>query len=742
MGRSVPRREGHDKVTGATAYVDDLSLPGMWHGVTVRSPVARARLLGVELGEGVPWHEFAIVGPDDLPGPNVVKLIDTDQPLLAADEIRHCDEPVLLLAHPDRAMAERGRAAVRLRLEPLPAVTSLDDALRGDVVVWGRDNVFREYRTAKGDVDAALADPDVVVVEGVYETGAQEQMYIEPQGMIAQFDAERGVTVRGSLQCPYYVHAALVALFQLPPQQVRVIQTATGGGFGGKEEYPSVIAAHAAVLARKAGHPVKLIYDRVEDVRATTKRHPSRTHHRTAVRRDGTLVAMDIDFIIDGGAYLTLSPVVLSRGAIHSAGPYRCEHVRIRARAIATSHPPHGAFRGFGAPQSVFALERHLDVIAARLGLDPAALRRKNLLQPGEQTAVGQVVREPIALDRVLDRALALSHWHERRAAHEAFNRSTDGPLRRGIGVATFMHGAGFTGAGEVHLASVAQVQAERDGTLTVLAASTEIGQGTNTVFAQIVADAAGLPLSRVRVGQPDTAVVPDSGPTVASRTTMVVGTLLRRATASLRQTLRDAGLLPAGTGPVDPEVFTQAVARYLADHEQLRGEARYEPPPGIAWDEKAFRGDAYASYAWAAYVADVTVDLRTAEVRVDDFVAVQEVGRVVNPVLAAGQIEGGVAQAIGWALFEQVVYRDGRVANPQMTNYIIPTAVDTPPIRVEFMPPFLGDDAPSKGIGELPMDGPAPAILAAVQHATGAVPTAIPMLPEQLAQVLQEAQS
>jgi CO/xanthine dehydrogenase Mo-binding subunit len=212
------------------------------------------------------------------------------------------------------------------------------------------------------------------------------------------------VTVRGSLQCPYYVHTALVALFGLPPERIRVIQMATGGGFGGKEEYPSILACHAAVLAKKAGRPVKMVYDRIEDVAATTKRHPSRTRHRTAVRKDGTLVAMDIDFLIDGGAYVTLSPVVLSRGAIHAAGPYRCEHVHVRARAVATSSPPHGAFRGFGAPQSIFALERHMDRIAATLGIDPVALRRKNLLRKGERTAVGQEIREDVDLDAVIDR--------------------------------------------------------------------------------------------------------------------------------------------------------------------------------------------------------------------------------------------------------------------------------------------------------------------------------------------------
>jgi CO/xanthine dehydrogenase Mo-binding subunit len=734
VGRSAIRREGADKVTGKLAYVDDLTLPGMIHGVTVRSPIARATIDRITFLPGVPWDEITVVGAKDLPGPNVVKLIDVDQPLLADGEVRHCDEPILLLAHPDRAIAERARDLVKVELTPLPAVFDLEAAIRGDVVVWGTDNLFREYRVDRGDVDGAMGQADVVVTEGTYDTGAQEQMYIEPQGMIAQFDADEGVTVRGSLQCPYYVHAALVAAFELPPEKIRVIQAATGGGFGGKEEYPSIIAAHAAVLARKAGRPVKMIYDRIEDVMATTKRHPSRTKVRTAFRKDGTMLAADIDFVIDGGAYLTLSPVVLSRGTIHAAGPYRWPSIRIRSRAIATSHPPHGAFRGFGAPQSVFALERHLDRVAVRLGIDPAELRRKNLLRQGERTSVGQLITEPIDLDLVLDRALELSDWKSKRARFDAEN-AKGGPLRRGLGLAFFYHGAGFTGSGEVYLASVARTEATRDGRVRVLTANCEIGQGTTTVFSQIAADGAGVPIDRVDIVAPDTALVPNSGPTVASRTTMVVGQLVRDAAAMLRSKLVLADLLERDG---DGDAFARAAAAYIDRHGELTAVARYSPPEGIAWDDKKFEGDAYAAYAWAAYVAEVTVDLRTAEVRLDDFVAVQEAGRIVNPTMAKGQIEGGVAQGIGWAVYERVVWKDGRVKNPQMTNYIIPTSVDTPRIRVEFVPPFLGDAALAKGIGELPMDGPAPAVLAAVAHATGTEPLEIPMLPEQLMTILE----
>ena len=348
VGQPVPRKEGRAKVCGAARYIDDISLPGILHGVTVRSGCVRGRILSIQFKPGVPWDEFTIVTAKDVPPPNRIALIVDDQPCLADEIINHAEEPVVLLAHPDRHLAERARTLVAIDVEPLPSVHSIDDALKADTVVWGRDNIFKSYAVNRGDVDRGMAAAHRII-EGEYETGAQEQLYIEPQGMIALADPDDGLTIWGSLQCPYYVHKALAALFSLPRDKIRVVQAETGGGFGGKEEYPSHIAAHAALLARKAGRPVKIVYDRAEDMVATTKRHPSRTRIRTAVDASGTLSAVDIQFDIDGGAYCTLSPVVLSRGTIHAAGPYFCPNVRVRSRAVATSTPPHGAFRGFGA---------------------------------------------------------------------------------------------------------------------------------------------------------------------------------------------------------------------------------------------------------------------------------------------------------------------------------------------------------------------------------------------------------
>jgi CO/xanthine dehydrogenase Mo-binding subunit len=732
VGRPVPRKEGREKVTGRAEYVDDLAFPGMLYGATVRSPVARGVLRGISFAPHVPWEEFTIVTAADIPGDNCVALILNDQPYLVDRQINHAEEPVVLLAHPDKYLLEEARRAVRLDIEPLPAVFTIEDALSKKEVVWGDDNIFKSFLIEKGNVDDVWARADFII-EGEYTTGAQEQLYIEAQGMIAVANEQDGVTVWGSLQCPYYVHKALRGLFDLPAEKVRVIQAATGGGFGGKEEYPSIIAGHAALLAWKSDRPVKLIYDRAEDMAATTKRHPSRTRHRTAVTRDGKLLAMEIEFVIDGGAYCTLSPVVLSRGTLHASGPYKCENVRVRSLAVATNHPPHGAFRGFGAPQSIFALERHLDKVARAVSVSPEELRRRNFIRTGDTLATGQVIREPVDFERLMQRAFDESDYHAKR---ERFARENIGRAeKKGIGFAAFMHGAGFTGSGEKHLESVVGLEATAEGRVRILVASTEIGQGTNTILAQIAADALGLDYDAVEIAPPDTASVPDSGPTVASRTCMIVGKLVESAAVGLKQTLVRGGLLGEAHTAED---FARACREYVARNGALRSFSKYEPPPGVSWDDAAYRGDAYGAYAWAVYVAEVTVDTVTYETRVDDFVAVQEVGKVIHPVLAAGQIEGGVAQAVGYTLYENIVWQEGRMVNNQMTNYIMPTSEDVPPIRVFFEEtPYAHGPFGAKGIGELPMDGPAPAILNAIENAVGVEVNRIPLMPEMLMELM-----
>jgi CO/xanthine dehydrogenase Mo-binding subunit len=728
VGRSVPRKEGHDKVTGRALYVDDWTLPNMLYGATVRSTIPRGKIKNITFGCGIDWQQFVIVSAQDIPGKNCVALIGEDQPCLADGVVNHPEEPILLLAHPDRHLLPKAVAAISIEYEPLPAIFSIEESEHLSEIIWGAENIFKACLIEKGDVDRVWEMADHII-EGEYRTGAQEQLYIENNGMIAEFDPRHGITVWGSLQCPYYVHKSLMKLFNLPEDRVRVVQMETGGAFGGKEDYPSMIAGHAALLAIKSGRPVKIIYDRMEDMTATTKRHPSRTRHRTAVTRDGRILGGEIQFTIDGGAYQTLSPVVLSRGAIHAGGPYYWPAVRIQAKAVATNVPPHGAFRGFGAPQSIFAMERHMDEIARVLQISPIDIRRRNLLKPGQTTTTGQIVSEETNLDKLLNRALELADYDSQKARFESENPRN--PKKKGIGIAAFLHGAGFTGSGERYLSSLVGVEALADGRLRVLVSSTEFGQGTNTVLCQIVAETLGLAFEDVSIAQPDTNQVPNSGPTVASRTAMVIGRLVQSAAIGIRRTLTSGGFLKEH---YLREEFRAACRAYVEKHGPFRSLARYEQPADVVWDEEKYSGAAYAAFAWAVYIAEVTVDLATYSVSVDDFVALQEIGKVLHPVLATGQITGGVAQGIGFALFEKVVWDRGRMQNGQMTNYIIPTSADLPPIRVYFEEWGNAHGAfGAKGIGELPMDGPAPAVVNAITDAVGVALNSIPSTPEDI---------
>ncbi len=723
------RREGPAKLTGAAKYTDDLVVPGAWFGATIRSTDAHARFVGLDLDPDFDWSAVVVVTAADIPGENVVSSIKADQPILVpvGGEIQHHAEPLALLAAPDQATLRAARRAVKTRTAPLAPVF--------DPLV--SDHVFATYEIATGDPDAAFAAADLVF-EGEYRVGHQEQLYIENNAMIAVPADDGGVTVTGSLQCPYYVHSALKLGLGLDDRGARVVQAETGGGFGGKEEYPSMVALHAALLAGKAGRPVRMIYDRHEDLAATTKRHPAIVRHRTGVTHDGRLIAQEIEVVMDGGAYCTLTPVVLSRGAIHAGGPYRCPNVRIRARATRTNTPPNGAFRGFGAPQVEFAAETQLNRIADALGISPLEIRRRNVYRLGDTTPTGQVLRESVAAEEVLERAAEASEFERLRAHHDAARDRTSGsetapgsPLRTGreqfasgIGLALAWHGAGFTGSGEVKLGSVATLELTADGEIRILTASTEMGQGSKTILTQLVAETLEVPIEAVEAAVQDTAFVPDSGPTVASRTSMVVGGLLIKAALRLRAAVEEVS---GGT-------FAATYRAYARSNGALRIDQRFEPYPDISFDDETYRGDAYPAFSWAACVVRVDVELDTGEVHVRDVVAADDVGRVIHPVLAEGQVEGGTLQAVGYATIEEIKLRDGRYLNDRLATYIIPTALDAPRITAILVEaPFSGSPHGAKGVGELPMDVGAPAVIAAIADATGAWISDLPASPERI---------
>ncbi len=612
VGVSVTRVDGAAKVSGSARYLDDIpAMPGELFGTTVRSQVARGRIRSVHFDSAFDWSDVTRVTAADVPE-NFVQLIVDDQPVLAAKHINHRYEPIVLLACADRAKLQRARDAVRIDVDELAPIFDVADALEVKECIWGEDNVQSRFLISKGLADTedsqagiaqALSNSEVVV-SGSYSTHHQEQLYIEPHGMLAWWD-DAGVHAIGSLQCPHYVHKAFKRTFGLPGEQIHISPSVTGGGFGGKEDYPSVIGLHAALLAQKSGQPVRLLYDRREDIEATTKRHPSRCDITTGCDRDGTMRALEMRVVFDAGAYVTLTPVVLSRGILHAGGAYRWQDARIEGLSVATNTPPNGAFRGFGAPQTIWAIERHLDRVARELGMDPGLLKRHNLLVEGDSTCTGQQLRGSVGGHACVEQVFAASDYLSRRQA---------GPTRqdrkvRGVGCSLFMHGAGFTGSGERMLKGKAAVDLLAGGRLRVRSGSTDLGQGAATVFAQIAADAAGVPIDAVEIATPTTTQVPDSGPTAASRTTMVVGSIVERAAKEVGR--RVAEMRRPG------ERFEDAGDRLLSQHEQVSALFQYELPSWVQWDEERYKGDAYPVYGWMCDVAEVEVDLDTFEVQV-----------------------------------------------------------------------------------------------------------------------------
>lgn len=718
IGRDIARPDGPAKVRGTAVYVADLVVPDAWVGGTVRSNVPRGELRGFERDPAFDWSRVAFVTAADIPGENVQALIVDDQPVLARSAIEHWGEPLALIAAPDHATLEAALAAVTPRIE---SRTPNFDAERST-------QVFKSIDIVKGDVDAVFGalPAGARVITGTYRTDTQEQLYIEPQGCIAwPADANGVITVKGSLQCPHYVRKALARCFGIAQENARVVQMETGGGFGGKEEYPSVVACHAALLARAAQRPVRMIYDRHEDLAVTPKRHPGRVTVRAAFAADGTALAFDADVLLDGGAYTTLSPVVLSRGTLHASGPYRWPSARIHGRVVATNHVPYGAFRGFGAPQTCFAVERVFDRAARELGLHPFALRRKNALVPGDSTATGQVLEHSVGSLQVLE-AIATSSAFDR---HDwGAKRAESGGKRRGLGMSFFFHGAGFTGSGEDMLKGRVRVDLLPDGRAEVLAGSTEIGQGTNALFTAIAAEALGIEAEDIVLATPDTARVPDSGPTVASRTCMVVGGVLADACRTLRARVGEAN-----------DSWRERARRFLERGGDGSVTVTYSSPAGVRWDEANYRGEAYPVFGWAADVAEVEVDVDTCEVDVRRFWTAVDVGRALQPRLVAGQIEGGSLQAIGWAHREVVTLRDGKFEQDRLATCIVPTTLDAPRFDVTLVEiPYPHGPFGAKGVGELPMDGGAPAVLSAIEDALGVHATHVPATPERLLAMLQ----
>ncbi|MBZ5534605.1 MAG: xanthine dehydrogenase family protein molybdopterin-binding subunit [Acidobacteriia bacterium] len=748
VGKRVARPDSLDKVTGSARYIDDLSFGGMLFAAVVRSPHAHARVRKLSLSnarrmEGV----HAVLTARDIRGANLIPLIQQDQPMLADDEVRHIGEAVVLIAAETRQQAEDAARAVQVDYEVLPATLSIEEGFKNGEII-------QHWKIRRGSPQDIFSRSDVAIVEGTYHTPYQEHAYIETNGMIAVPETDGGITVYGSLQCPFYVQKAVASITGLMMNACRVIQTVTGGGFGGKEDAPSLPAAMVASLAQATGRPVKYIMPREEDMQVMSKRHPGKILSRMAASRDGKLLAIDVDYFLDSGAYATLSPVVLWRGINHAAGPYRCEHARVDAYAIRTHKIPCGAFRGFGEPQIVFAQECQIDRLAEKLHIDPLNFREMNALELGDVTLTGQRLKESVGFKETIAEVKRASRYEELRREIERENAvsASNGRAgvgqrkRRGLGLGCCYYGVGLGARGGYLNAAGASVVVSADASVTVAVGTTEIGQGMITVLSQIAADAIGCPFEFIRILPPDTALVPDSGPTVASRTTLMSGNAIADACRQIRERIIAAcadfdfskaaedhfhSSSPEHTTPKGSaksafkdivtgsyrageenrssfdentraaQVWKATIRHCFQNMVQLSAHG-WAVPPQTTYDTETGMGDVYVTYSHTTNLAEVEVDLETGEARVLRVWTAHDVGKAINPQTGEGQIEGGVIQGLGYALTEEHILatRDslpdarfrradgskgcnpGRILNDQFSTYIIPTAMDTPAIH------------------------------------------------------------
>lgn len=708
ISKPTKRIDVPDKIAGKAKYIGDYKLEGMLYGKTLRSTKARAKIVKIEypkLPDG-----YYIVDKDDVPGTNLVKIIINDQPFFADERVNYIGEAIALVVGEDKKEVLNILSKINIEYEELEPILTIDDGLnKSKEAIYGDTNCFGDYEYKKGNVED-IKQKSIYVVEGEYETGYQEQLYLEPQGVIAVCEGDK-VSIYGSIQCPYYVKGAVEQCMGPPEDKVRIIQAVTGGGFGGKEDFPSLIAGQAACAALKTKRPVQIIYDRDEDLEVTPKRHPSKIKIKSYLDKDYRILGSEVDIKLDAGAYSGLSNVVLQRTMFAAIGTYNVENVVVKGKSVATNKTVSGAFRGFGAPQAFFAVEMHMEHIAKQLGIDSLEFKMKNLLKKGDKSSTGGIFRENVPLPKMIERVLEVSSYREKKIRFQEERKR--GKLK-GIGLSLFFHGGGFTGSGErEHIKSKVKLVKHANEIVEILIANVEMGQGTQTSLRKIVAYTLEIPLEKVIYENPDTDRVPNSGPTVASRTTVIVGKLLKDAAEALKLKWNES--------------------------DKVEVMAEYKHPEGFYWDDEHFIGDAYNSYSWGANVVEVEVDPITLIPSIDKVWAVFDIGNAIDERIVKGQIDGGILQGLGYAGIEVMENKDGRFMQRSNADYIIPTSKDAPKIDSELIcEPYYYGPFGAKALGELTLVGSPSAYALAVENATGVSINKIPVRPEHLMEVLE----
>jgi CO/xanthine dehydrogenase Mo-binding subunit len=761
--RSPPRKDGMPKVDGGAVYADDLRFDGMLHAAIATSAISHGHLDGVEIDAARDAPGVAcVLTADDIRGENLIAVASSDQPLLATGKVRWTGDRLAIVAAETPRQAREAAALVRGQYRELPGVFDVEEALQDGAPLLHEDhptgNLYAKGCVYRGDARKAMDKADVVV-EGVFDIGMQEHAYLETQGCVAVPEDDR-ITVYASMQCPFYVQDAVSKLLGIPLSAVRVVQTVTGGAFGGKEDYPSEPAACAALLAWETGRPVKLIFNREEDIRWSSKREAQRIKHRVGAKSDGTLVAMEVDIFMDSGAYAGLGAIVAERGNASAVGPYRVPNVRVDTHTVYTCNAFSGAFRGFGHPQVAVATESQLDELARKLGMSPVDLRRKNLLRAGDVNATGEKLPAPVEGLETLERAVKMADFDALQAKVHAHNEKR-GRTRLGLGVSTISYGCCLHAGGQYLEGSGSLLQAHKDGSISVAVGNTEMGQGATTVLSQIAADGLGVDLDRVRLKPVDTDLVPDSGPTVASRTTTMSGNAIRDAcrqmieelTPVARRLLGVRGKIEfkadharAAAGGSRKKVrWDELVAAAFVEKRHLL-KAGWYAPPRKKWNPATGQGQPYSAYAYATQIALVEVDTLTGRTRVKKVCAAHDVGAALFPDGISGQVEGGVVQGMGYATMERLLQREGNILNPSFTDYIIPSALDAPEIEVLMLESrevgkgqSAGPDG-AKGVGEPSLIPICAAIGNAIADAVGQRVMVMPFMPEEVLAALADA--
>jgi CO/xanthine dehydrogenase Mo-binding subunit len=752
LGQKLTRNDGEAKVTGQAAYVDDLRFPNMLHAAVATSAVPHAFLDGVDTraARQAPGVRAVMIA-SHVPGENQIGVAASDQPLLAEGKVRWRGDRLAIVAAESPLLARRAAALVKGVYRELPGVFSIEEAIEKEAPLLHDENptgnIAAKGCVYKGDAKKEMKGAEIVV-EGTFHFTPQEHAYLEPQGALAVPQSDGSMTVYGTMQCPFYVQSAVAGVLGLPLSKVRVVQTATGGAFGGKEDYPSEPAACAALLAHRTGRPVKLIFNREEDVLWSTKREGQLVKHRLGAKADGTLVAMEIDVYLDSGAYAGLGAVVADRANASAAGPYRVPHVRVDTYTVYTCNAFSGAYRGFGHPQVAVACEMQMDELARRVGLSPVEIRRKNPLRVGDVNATGEKMGAPVEALETLEKAVSAMDFAGVRARVLAHNKR-QGRTRMGLGISTISYGSCLHAGGQFLEGAGALVQIHRDGSVSASVGNTEMGQGATTVLAGIVAEALGCGFERVTFKTVDTDLVPDSGPTVASRTTTMSGNALLDACRQLQEELRPvaAGLLKVKESAVTFEKGVVKAGRKKRTLDEVVAEAYMQKrhllkagwyaPPRKAWNTKTGQGQPYSAYAYATQIALVEVDTLTGRTRVKKVTAAHDVGRALFVDGIAGQVEGGITQGMGYAMMERLVQEKGVIKNANFTDYLIPSILDAPLVDVVMLE--AGGVAPdqaagpygAKGVGEPSLIPICAAVGNAITDAVGTRITQMPFMPE-----------